>query len=216
MNSESAERPEYLEAGSYKELRLLEEVQQTPEVTQRHLALKLGVALGVANALLRGLARKGYIRTTQVGWKRWVYVVTPAGVRRKVHLTYGYIESFLGHYKRVRTLLSEDLGNLPLGVDSMVAVYGTSELAEIVYLALQDIGINRVDFIEESPCADSFLGRPLRALESVSPDDYVKIIIAATRGIEQKVQLLGSIGIQESRIVGLLQQNLVETVGPTD
>lgn len=216
LNSESAERPEILDGGSYKELRLLEEVQQTPEVSQRHLALRLGVALGVANALLRGLARKGYIRTTQVGWKRWVYVVTPSGVRRKVHLTYGYIESFLGHYKRVRALLGEDLGSLPLGADSSVAVYGTSELAEIVYLALQDIGITRIDFIEKTPCADSFLGRPLRSLESVSPDDYVRIVVAVTKGIEHKVQILKSIGIQESRIVGLFHHSLVQPVGSTD
>ena len=91
-----------LEGDSYRELRLLEEVDSTPELSQRHLARSLGIALGVANLLVRNLVKKGYIRTTRVGWKRWVYVLTPAGMSRKVQLTLGYIERFHDHYRRVR------------------------------------------------------------------------------------------------------------------
>ena len=52
-------RPSNLESTSYRELRLLEEVEVTPELSQRHLARTLGVALGVANLLIRNLVHKG-------------------------------------------------------------------------------------------------------------------------------------------------------------
>ena len=48
-----------LEGDSYRELRLLEEVDSTPELSQRHLARSLGIALGVANLLVRTLVKKG-------------------------------------------------------------------------------------------------------------------------------------------------------------
>ena len=46
-----------LEESTYRELRLLEEVEIKPEVSQRHLANQLGVALGVANLLVKNLAK---------------------------------------------------------------------------------------------------------------------------------------------------------------
>ena len=110
MRDGNDQPPGNLEGESYRELRLLEEVESTPELSQRHLAHKLGIALGVANLLVRNLVKKGYIRTRQVGWKRWVYVLTPAGVTRKVQLTMNYIERFHDHYRRVCALLREDLG----------------------------------------------------------------------------------------------------------
>ena len=76
-----------LEGTTYRELRLLEEVEETPELSQRNIAQRLGVALGVANLLIHNLAKKGYIQANRIGWKRWVYVLTPAGISRKAHLT---------------------------------------------------------------------------------------------------------------------------------
>ena len=99
------ERDIHLEDDSYRELRLLEEVDETPDMSQRTLSHRLGVALGMTNLLIRNGAKKGYIRVTQIGWKRWAYVITPKGMARKLNLTMGYIERFIGHYQRVRLLL---------------------------------------------------------------------------------------------------------------
>ena len=104
-----------LDDPSFRELRLLEEVELTPEMTQRRLASKLGVALGVANILVRKVAQKGYIRISQRGWRRWAYALTPSGVARKVQLTRTYIENILGHYRQVRSELREELSSLTGG-----------------------------------------------------------------------------------------------------
>ena len=55
MHPRDNEKGNGLEGVAYRELRLLEEVDLTPEVSQRHLAHQLGVALGVTNLLLRSL-----------------------------------------------------------------------------------------------------------------------------------------------------------------
>ena len=107
MRSEN-EHPNKIEDVSYKELRLLEEIEQDPELSQRQLSRRMGVALGVGNLLLKNLAKKGYIKVTHLSWKRWIYVITPKGMTRKVNLTLSYIESFLGHYRRVKKILKEN------------------------------------------------------------------------------------------------------------
>ena len=113
----------------YRELQLLSEVERRPEASQRELANRLGIALGMANLLLHNLAQKGYLRITRAGWRRWMYALTPAGISRKIHLTLAYVQRFLDQYKRVRRILRKELETLALHAESRVAIYGTGEIA---------------------------------------------------------------------------------------
>jgi hypothetical protein len=198
-------KSEGLEDLSYRELRLLEEVGSTPDVSQRHLSNQLGLALGVTNLLMHNLVKKGYIRSTQVAWKRWVYVLTPAGFTRKVHLTLAYVERFFDHYRRVRTLVREDLKGLAVAPDSRIAVYGTTELTELLYLALREIGISQIDFYNRGKGSTHFLGMPVRPLDSIASEDYVKVLIAYSGNLDARRQELEDMGIYPDQIATLLQ-----------
>ena len=196
-----------LESDSYRELRLLEEVDATPELSQRHLARSLGIALGVANLLVRNLVKKGYIRTTRVGWKRWVYVLTPAGMSRKVQLTLGYIERFHDHYRRVRQLLREDLGTHTIGPDSRIAIYGATELAELMFLVLREMGVTRIDiFDDRRGIGTAFLGMPVQSLSALMPEQYVKVAVAFPGDPATPCQELYDLGVSPSQVITLLQE----------
>lgn len=149
-------------------------MDSTPEISQRHLAHRLGIALGVANLLMRNLAKKGHIRANQVGWKQWVYVLTPTGITWKVHLTLAYIDRFMGHYRRVRLLVQQDICSLDMAPDSRIAIYGTTELAELTYLALRDMGVTKIDFFDVANSGYRFLGAPVQAPESIDPNSISK------------------------------------------
>ncbi len=203
-----------LEGDSYRELRLLEEVDSTPELSQRHLARSLGIALGVANLLVRNLVKKGYIRTTRVGWKRWVYVLTPAGMSRKVQLTLGYIERFHDHYRRVRQLLREDLGTHTIRPDSCIAIYGATELAELMFLVLRDMGVTSIDVFDRQGTGGPFLGMPVQSLSALMPEQYVKVAVAFPGDSATPCQELYDRGVSPSQVITLLQDptpNAVET-----
>ena len=198
------ERPLPLEDDSYRELRLLEEVDETPDLSQRTLAHRLGIALGVANLLVRNGAKRGYIRVTQIGWKRWAYVITPKGMARKLNLTLGYIERFIGHYQRVRQLLTDDLQDLPLNAESRVALVGTAEMAELAYLALRHIGVEEIEVFDRDGGKPRFLGMPVRTLEDVEPDRFVRLVIASTEDGEAAREELLAAGVAASQMVELL------------
>ncbi len=200
-----------LEGGSYRELRLLEEIEATPDSSQRRLASQIGVALGVANLLVRSLAKKGYVRATKVGWRRWVYILTPAGFARKVHLTLDYVDRFMTHYQRVRQLLHEEIGGLALNAESRIAIYGTKELTELIYLALRDIGITEIDVFDGKDSGRKFIGMPVSGLGSMIPTDYSKVIVAFPTAMKERCREVEASGASSYQIVPLLQQHRLAT-----
>ena len=203
MRSEN-EHTNKIEDVSYKELRLLEEIEQDPELSQRQLSRRMGVALGVGNLLLKNLAKKGYIKVTHLSWKRWIYVITPKGMTRKVNLTLSYIESFLGHYRRVKKILKENFDSLTLNKESKVAIVGTGELAELAYLALLDIGVDEIDMFGNENDKHIFLGMNVVSIQDIEVNDYSKIVVTSD-DIDVINASLKERSADSNQIVGLLK-----------
>ena len=184
------------EGSSDRELRLLSEVDRFADATQRDLSGRVGIALGLTNVLLRNLAEKGYIRVTRAGWKRWLYALTPAGFSRKVQLTMAYVHRFLGHYQTVRQTLREELRPAALHEESRVAIYGTGEFAELVYLALKEMGVEEIDILgPTSLSGGKFLGMVVRDAAELRPEEYDRVIVADlhdSKGSWKKLRELGA------------------------
>lgn len=72
---------------SYRELRVLTDVSSDGFVTQRRLAKRYGLALGLTNLLIRRLVRKGYIKIVNLQRNRIRYLITPTGLMEKARLT---------------------------------------------------------------------------------------------------------------------------------
>ena len=92
-----------------RDLLLLCELERNAGGTQRSLATKLGVALGLTNLYLKRLARKGYIKMTTIPKHRIQYLLTPRGIAEKSRLTYLYMRYALSSYREMRQRLKEVL-----------------------------------------------------------------------------------------------------------
>jgi ribosomal protein S25 len=201
MRSRS-EHESLIDDGTYRDLQLLSEVEENPEVTQRELSLRSGIALGLTNVLIRNLAQKGYLRITQAGWKRWLYNLTPEGLSHKVRLTVNYVHKVLDHYQNVRQTLREELEPLALTVESRVAIYGTGELAELVYLGLKELGIDEIDvFSNQIPDASRFLGIPVQDIASLKSGSYDRIVVAKIGDTKAHLAELKRLDVPTHRIV---------------
>ena len=201
----SDEHTRGLEDESYRELRFLEEVDSSPDLSQRQLARRLGIALGVANLLVHSLAGRGYIKVTHLSWRRWVYVVTPKGMRRKLQLTVAYIDRFFDHYRRVKHLLREDIGVLMLNKESRVAIVGTTELAELAFLVLRDLGVDEIEVFERNPTRHEFLGMRVQELGSIEPGEFAKVVIAVSSDADGSRNELYASGVSDSQVLELLR-----------
>ena len=71
--------------------RVLRVLREKPHITQRELALRLGVSLGVTNFVLRALLDKGAIKVRNFRGSAqkasYAYVLTPRGLADKAALT---------------------------------------------------------------------------------------------------------------------------------
>jgi len=74
-------------------LEVLEKIEKHNNLTQRHLADSLGVALGLANSYMKRCVRKGLIKVHQAPANRFLYYLTPKGFAEKSRLTAKYLST---------------------------------------------------------------------------------------------------------------------------
>ncbi len=88
------------------QLRVLRILESNPGVSQRQLAIELGISLGKTHYLLRALLAKGVIKTEN--FRRsdnklaYLYLLTPHGIAEKVHLTRTYLAIKEREYESIR------------------------------------------------------------------------------------------------------------------
>jgi EPS-associated MarR family transcriptional regulator len=97
----------------YKLLKVLEE---SPDVTQRELAARLGISLGKANYCLRALMKRGWVKMDN--FRRnpnkmgYVYLLTPGGIEEKARIAV----RFLRHKQLEFDALKAEIARLQLEV----------------------------------------------------------------------------------------------------
>src|SRR3989441_7344276 len=145
-----------MDTESHRDLKLLEAVEKDSRVTQRGLATKLGIALGLTNIYLKRLVRKGYIKCVNVQSNRISYLITPRGIAEKARLTYEFMDFSLQLYGEVRQHLRGVLQECA-AAHRRVAIYGRGEAAELAYVSLKESGLDPVAIFDVESGPD-FLG----------------------------------------------------------
>src|SRR5438270_8859267 len=153
-----------------RDLQLLNDVEQNAAATQRTLADKLGVALGLTNLYLKRLARKGHIKIATIPRHRIKYLLTPRGMAEKSRLTYLYMQYSLTYYRQMRERLKVVLTERAKAGAKRVVVYGTGELAELTYISLREMDLTLVGFVDGNE--GTFLSYPLWPIEELSKWEF--------------------------------------------
>ena len=184
---------------SQRDLQLLEAVEQEATITQRTLARRLGIALGLTNLYLRRLVRKGHVKCVTVAPNRLVYMLTPRGVSRKARLTYEFMKYSLDFYRDVRKHLRNSLSDA-VRQRQRVAIYGTGELAELVYLLVKELGLELVA-VSDDHGQGQFLGLSVQRLGDVDQRAYDVLIVAVLERPAATKKRLVAAGIAPEKIV---------------
>ena len=185
-----------------RDLLLLSELDRDGGATQRILAIKLGVALGLTNLYLKRLARKGYIKITTIPRNRIRYLLTPQGFTEKSRLTYLYMQYSLSYYRDMRIRLKEMMLTFNGSHGQRVVIYGTTELAELVYLSLREMNIDCVGFIDGSS-RESFLSCPLSSPDRISQWQFDRVLIADIEHAAACEEQLVQSGVPREKVLRL-------------
>jgi len=191
---------------AHRDLRLLEAVEEDSRVTQRGLATKLGIALGLTNIYLKRLVRKGYIKCVNVRSNRISYLITPRGIVEKARLTYEFMDYSLHLYREVRQHLRAVLQECA-AADRRVAIYGRGEAAELAYLSLKECGLEPVA-VFDGKGGQEFLGMPVRPAAEHTEVAYDLMIVATLESSGQQVAALIKDGVPPEKLFPLRQQQV--------
>jgi DNA-binding MarR family transcriptional regulator len=185
-----------------RDLLLLTELERDSAVTQRSLAVKMGVALGLTNLYVKRLARKGYIKVTTIPSHRVRYLLTPQGFAEKSRLTYLYMQYSLAQYRDMRARLRQTLSRAAEGGMKRVVIYGTGELAEMAYLSLREMNMVLVGFVDDEQQA-SFLSYPVWRPQTLAEWEFDAVLLADLDGTARQKESLGRHHIPDAKILAL-------------
>ena len=91
--------------------KILKRLQDNPDISQRQLAEELGVSLGKINYCLQALIDKGLVKAKNFSQsenkRRYLYVLTPAGIENKARLTKRFLQRKLDEYEALKLEIEE-------------------------------------------------------------------------------------------------------------
>jgi DNA-binding MarR family transcriptional regulator len=176
-----------------RELSLLRELERNPIISQRELSNRFGIALGVTNACLKRMVRRGWIRITNLDHHKIGYFLTPKGFSEKAKLTFHLISWTVKHYSTLKDIIGERLLEMQNKGIERVVFYGVSDEMEIAYVTLQGLNLKLVGIVEDEDKMNrkEVFGVELMGvsrIEELRPD---AILITSLTGQDEKMEKLG-------------------------
>lgn len=175
-----------------RDLRILEEVEKTPNLSQRALAKNLNVALGVANACIHTLVRKGMIKISGDNNRSITYHLTKKGLLHKSMLAMEWTKNTISFYREARQQVALKLTNLSDKGIKTVVLYGANELTEIAAIVASEAGIEILGIInnDDLNSKDNLLGVPIgdtKLIKDKKPD----AVIVCVESTDKELKKLG-------------------------
>ncbi len=176
-----------------RELSLLQELEKNPIVSQRELSNKFGIALGVTNACLKRMGRRGWIRITSLNHHKIGYFLTPRGFAEKAKLTLHLISWTVQHYSTLKDIIGERLLDMQNNGVERIVFYGVSDEMEIAYVTLQGLNLKLVGIVEDEEKMNrkevfGFELKGLNQIEILKPD---AVLITSLIGQDERKEKLG-------------------------
>lgn len=95
-----------------RDMLLLEQIENDPDITQASMASQLGVAVGTVNWHLKRLVAKGYVKVKRAQRRKLRYIITTQGISRRARLTVNYIEHSMQLYRKTRQRVNDLLAEV--------------------------------------------------------------------------------------------------------
>ncbi|MCK5405014.1 MAG: winged helix-turn-helix transcriptional regulator, partial [Desulfobulbaceae bacterium] len=181
-------------------LKILEEIENNHAPSQRDMARKLNISLGLVNSFIKRLARMGYFKVSTIPANRVKYILTPKGAVEKTRLTYEYIQLSFLFYKDARTKLRKLFKKLVAQKVEKVVFCGVSDLAEIAYVSLQETSIQLVAVVDDGKKGERFLGATIKGATDLAPLSFDRVLLTSLSSGDDLVGEILAAGISRELI----------------
>ncbi len=183
--------------------RLLDELNKEEIISQRALADRLGIALGLVNTYIKRLYKKGHIKIKTLPRNRIKYIVTPQGLSEKTRLTYKYMHYSILYFKDIRNRIEGAYAAMVKKGVKQVLLWGDGELAELCYISTRGFSLEVVGVVDRRKAGRVFFERQVYAPEDVDRIAFDAVLISSLD--EKAREGITAMGIVPEKIYSLEQ-----------
>jgi DNA-binding MarR family transcriptional regulator len=180
---------------------LMSELESGEPISQREIAGRLGIALGLVNSYLKNLAAKGFVTVKAMPRNRFAYLLTPRGFAEKSRLAFQHLHNFNKLYRITRQDSFALFTRLREQGVKRVSFCGLDDLTEIAYLSLQEARLELEQVIDDT-AGGRFLDRKVATLAEGAMASRGPFVITALQRAEELKQSLMEHGVEEELIYG--------------
>ncbi|MCM2265303.1 MAG: winged helix-turn-helix transcriptional regulator [Desulfuromonadales bacterium] len=180
---------------AYRTFQLMNELEAGEAVSQRELAGRLGIAVGLVNSYLKNFVAKGYVRVKSFPRNRYAYLLTPKGFAEKGRLAFQHLNYFTSLYTITRQDYLALFRRLKAQGVQTVVFCGVDEVAEIAYLSLQEAGLELASVIDQGGEYSDLFGRAVLPLSAEAGSAIRPIVITSLKRREDLARDLVNLGV---------------------
>lgn len=170
-------------------LGLLNEVERDSASSQRVIAKRLGIALGLANACLNRCVKKGFVKVREAPANRYLYYLTPSGFTEKARLSAEYLTQSFGFFRTARRQCEDLLDRAIAHGQNRLVLAGSSDLAEILVLCSQGRPVTLVGVLKAQNEEDRDLHLPMVNHYRDLPD-HDAVVVTALVAVQDMIDQL--------------------------
>ena len=160
-------------------LRLLDEFTKEPQISQRALAGRLGIALGLVNSYIKRLYKKGHIKIKTLPQNRIKYIITPKGFTEKARLTYTYMNYSIQYFKEIRANIERTYAKMLAEGVRRILLWGDGEIAELCFISTRGLPLTIIGIVAEEKIDNGFFGNHIYTIDDIGDLDYDAILISS-------------------------------------
>lgn len=183
--------------------KLLEALDTEPVISQRVLADRMGIALGLVNAYIKRLCGKGYLKVKFLPRNRVRYIITPQGLAEKSRLAYKYMHYSIIYFKDVRRRIEAVYHDMIAAGVRRVLLWGDGELAELCYISTRGYDLDIVGVVGRARAEKAFFGTDVYPADDFSVAAFDAVLVSTLN--QRAMQQLSAAGIAPEKIYFLEQ-----------
>ncbi len=158
---------------------ILKTIESDSSVSQRMLSSQMELNVASVNFAMKNLIQNGFVTKVGENPRRTKYYITPEGMREKTNLAYMFYCQNIPYYMEVRNNIESRIVEAINGIETDIAIYGTSELSETAYIVVSKLGLNFLGFfLEDSKVTnDKIFGYGVQGLKCLKTNNKCLLLL---------------------------------------
>jgi DNA-binding MarR family transcriptional regulator len=177
-------------------VKLLDNLSAENSSNQRDLAKRVGISVGLVNALVHRAVHKGLVKIKNAPARRYAYYLTPKGFAEKSRLVAEYLDYSLTFFRTARQEYSDLFSYCAASGKRKIILCGAGELAEIATLSANANEVEITGVLDHETNHDRIAGIPVVRVHTEVSNEAVFVITDGRKAQQVFDQLTKAVGVE--------------------